>query len=63
VIISGIVDSLADSIVQSDWDETDSGSTAFIQNKPYVPKIEKMTTAEYNALAVKDPDTLYILVD
>lgn len=49
--------------VQSDWAETDTSSDAYIKNKPYVPKIEKVTTAEYNALTTKDSDTLYILVD
>lgn len=49
--------------VQSDWAETDTTSDAYIKNKPYIPKIQKVTTAEYNALTTKDPDTLYILVD
>ena len=49
--------------VQSDWEEADTTSDAYIKNKPSIPKIQKLTTAEYNALATKDPDTLYILVD
>lgn len=52
--------------VQSDWDESDPTSDAYIKNKPYIPLIQKVTTAQYNAMeqaGTLDPDTLYILVD
>ena len=52
--------------VQADWDEADPTSDAYIKNKPAIPLIEKVTTAQYNAMeqaGTLDANTLYVIVD
>ena len=45
--------------VQSDWNEADTSSLAYIANKPTILTQWFGTQAEYDAIAVKDPDTIY----
>lgn len=53
--INGIEDDLADKLdssaytapVQSDWNESDSGSLSYIKNKPEIPSLEGYATQEW----------------
>lgn len=45
--------------VQSDWNENDNTSLAYIANKPTILTQWFGTQAEYDAIAVKDPNTIY----
>ena len=65
VATSGDYDDLTDkptipaAPVQSDWNENDNTSLAYIANKPTILTQWFGTQAEYDAIAVKDPDTIY----
>ena len=61
--------------VQANWNESDSSSDAYIQNKPTIPTVPSNivtgssqsytiwtgTQAEYDALATKDSSTIYLI--
>ena len=61
--------------VQANWNESDSSSDAYIQNKPTIPTVPSNivtgssqsytiwsgTQAEYDALATKDNNTIYLI--
>lgn len=61
-----VFNSIGDINVQSDWNETDITSDAFIQNKPAMPGIVQITRAEYNArkaAGLLDQSLYYFIVD
>lgn len=49
--------------VQSDWNQTDNTQVDFIKNKPTVYNEWFGTQLEYDAISVKDPDTIYYIED
>lgn len=52
--------------VQSDWDETDTTSDAYINNKPDVTPHIELTQAEYDEFEAQgklEPDTVYFISD
>ena len=49
--------------VQSDWNQTDNTQVDYIKNKPTVYNEWFGTQAEYDAISVKDPDTIYYIED
>lgn len=48
-------------VAQSDWNQTDNTAIDYIKNKPTIPSIWTGTQAQYDAIATKDPDTIYII--
>ena len=44
---------------QADWNESDSSDPAYIQNKPTIYPQWFGTQQEYDAILIKDPDTVY----
>lgn len=49
--------------IQSDWAQTDNTQVDFIKNKPTVYNEWFGTQAEYDAISVKDPNTIYYIED
>lgn len=49
--------------VQSDWNQTDNTQVDYIKNKPSVYNEWFGTQAEYDAISVKDPNTIYYIED
>lgn len=47
--------------IQSDWNQTNTASKDFIKNKPTIPSIWTGTKAQYDAIAVKDINTIYLI--
>ena len=47
--------------IQSDWNQTNTASKDFIKNKPTIPSIWTGTKAQYDAIGIKDPNTIYLI--
>lgn len=47
--------------IQSDWNQTNAASKDFIKNKPTIPSIWSGTKAQYDAIGIKDPNTIYLI--